>query len=79
MKNFRLTYVKPCFTFLEMPDPTIIAFRPSDTDCGIIARLTERLGLNVSSVIRLALRRLDEMESERRTDRTSSAKNTRKR
>lgn len=54
-----------------------IAIRPTLEDRKLLADLTEWLGLKMSQVIRLALRRLHEEESKHR-ERIPSAKNARK-
>ena len=57
-----------------MPDP-LINFRATESDQAVISELREKLGLNVTSLIRLALRKL--LTSERRTKDTAAVSSDR--
>ncbi len=56
-----------------------ITIRPNAEDQKIISSLTQKMGLTVTSLIRLALRRLNEEESQRTTKHDAAVRTSRKR
>jgi hypothetical protein len=62
---------------MTKPDAPL-TFRASDEDRKIVADLSKWLGLRMSQIVRLALRRLHDEESKRRID-VPSVTTTRKR
>lgn len=50
------------FPMKKQPKPERLALRPTDGDFSLLTRLKEKLGIDTSQVIRLALRRLAEHE-----------------
>ncbi len=63
-----------------MPDnESPVTFRANEEDRKFIGDLSKWMGLKMSQVIRLALRRLHEEESQRRAKRISGVTSTRKR